>query len=40
MVRKNGVTNWVAEFNMEGFEDDPKVRDAIKYLIASLQIRE
>ena len=40
MVRKNGKTNWVAEFNMEGFSEDLAVKEAIKYLIASLQIRE
>jgi len=40
MVRKNGATNWVAELNTEGFEKDPSVKEAVKYLIAALQIRE
>jgi hypothetical protein len=40
MVSKNGQTNWVVELNTEGFETDPMVKEAIKYLIAAVQIRE
>lgn len=41
MVRRDGQQpNWVAELNTEGFESDPLVKRAIKYLVAALQIRE
>lgn len=40
MVRRDGQVNWVVEFNTEGFENDPMVKEATKYLIAALQIRE
>lgn len=40
MVKRDGQTNWVAELNTEGFENDPMVKEATKYLIAALQIRE
>ncbi len=41
MVSKNGhESDWVMELNMEGFESNPIVKEAVKYLIAALQIRE
>jgi len=41
MVKKNEhESDWVAEINTEGFEKNPIVKEAVKYLIAALQIRE
>ena len=41
MVSKNGYeSDWVFEINTEGFSNNPIVKEAIKYLIAALQIRE
>ena len=41
MVKKNGYeSDWVVEINTEGFEKNPIVKEAVKYLIAALQIRE
>lgn len=41
MVSKNGFeADWAFEMNTEGFENNPIVKEAVKYLIAALQIRE
>jgi len=41
MVSKNGhESDWVMEINTEGFENNPIVKEAVKYLVAALQIRE
>lgn len=41
MVHRNGQEpTWVAELNIEGFENDSMVKRAIKYLVAAAQIRE
>ena len=41
MVSKNGYeSDWVMEINTEGFENNPIVKEAVKYLVAALQIRE
>lgn len=41
MVSKNGYeSDWVVELNTEGFASNPIVKEAIKYFISALQIRE
>jgi len=38
-VKKGREKNWVAELNTEGFNQDPLVKEAMRYVIAACQVK-
>jgi len=38
-VKKGRDKNWVAELNVEGFNQDPLVKEALRYVIAACQVK-